>query len=167
MGSVNWSTKIGPSSQKRVPTNFHWCRWGGWARTNSSSYKFIVGFLYKLKMLTVSSARVTFLPEWVVLRFWKFYILKIVGVGIVIFLWIRRPWKAKSSERERREKKEKLGKFTVFGRLVVSSGSIVGPSRVCALPWGVAAKQSVRYICDYFSSFPFLRHILFSPKGLW
>ena len=42
--------------------------------------------------------------------------------------------KAKSSERERREKKEKLGKFTVFGRLVVSSGSIVGPSRVCALP---------------------------------
>ena len=39
-----------------------------------------------------------------------------------------------------------------------------GPSGVRALPVGLAAKQSVHYFCDYFSFF--LRHILFSQKGL-
>ena len=41
-----------------------------------------------------------------------------------------------------------------------------GPSGVRALPLGVAAKRSVHYICDYFSFLFFLRHILFSQKGL-
>ena len=46
--------------------------------------------------------------------------------------------------------------------------AVVGPSGVRALPLGVAAKQSVHFICDYFSFsfFIFLCHILFSQKGL-
>ena len=44
-------------------------------------------------------------------------------------------------------------------------GFTIGPSGVCALPLGVAAERSVHYFWDYFSSF-FLRHILFSQKGL-
>jgi hypothetical protein len=41
----------------------------------------------------------------------------------------------------------------------------VGPSRVHALPLGVAAEQSVHYIWYYFSFF-FLCHILFSQNGM-
>ena len=40
----------------------------------------------------------------------------------------------------------------------------IGLSGVRALPLGIALKRSLHYICDFF--FSFLRHILFSQKGL-
>ena len=52
--------------------------------------------------------------------------------------------------------------------ILVVSGLLlksIGPSGVHALPLGIAAERSVHYFCDYFSFF-FLRHILFSQKGL-
>jgi hypothetical protein len=42
--------------------------------------------------------------------------------------------------------------------VTLDRSSVFGPSGVRALPLGVAAKRSVHYICDYFSSFSF-----FSP----
>ena len=43
--------------------------------------------------------------------------------------------------------------------------NLIGPSRVRALPFEVAAERSVHYFCTSHSLLSFLRHILFSQKG--